>query len=439
MTTSGEEFRFEPQPRAAAWLRQQLDKCLAASPTLIDLQQRFYNETSTRLTDFVERLGVGSEPPELRAVGFREAGPRLWVHDDGMFPVVECLGPRAVMLRVDDVIDFAAGHQCLGKVQGAPLAPTRRILVCEEGGVQVWAVERNAGRLNDDTEQTQSELVLRYGEAFRTRRRAHASDEEGFAHALEIARDATRALGAAYASELFFRAEREYWESRNDAGAFQKRRQDALGLGWGNRDHHTYRSSRQAFRSLIEVLEVLGMKCRERFYAGAEAGWGAQVMEHPDTGSMVFADVDLSQEEVLLDFAHDGLAPREHLGTVGLWCQLHGEAFLQAGLHHLEGQFDFEHASRTFERHGGTMSPFTNFPHLKQRFTVGQRWAVSSTRLEEALRNGWLTQAQADGFLLDGALGSHLEILERNDGFKGFNQKGISEIIAATDPRGAAA
>ena len=33
------------------------------------------------------------------------------------------------------------------------------------------------------------------------------------------------------------------------------------------------------------------------------------------------------------------------------------------------------------------------------------------------------------------ALGSHLENLERNDGFKGFNQQGVSDIIARTDPR----
>ena len=34
-----------------------------------------------------------------------------------------------------------------------------------------------------------------------------------------------------------------------------------------------------------------------------------------------------------------------------------------------------------------------------------------------------------------GAIGSHLENLERNEGFKGFNQTGVSEIISATDPR----
>ena len=34
-----------------------------------------------------------------------------------------------------------------------------------------------------------------------------------------------------------------------------------------------------------------------------------------------------------------------------------------------------------------------------------------------------------------GAVGSHLEILQRSDGFKGFNQSGVSKIISKTDPR----
>jgi hypothetical protein len=34
-----------------------------------------------------------------------------------------------------------------------------------------------------------------------------------------------------------------------------------------------------------------------------------------------------------------------------------------------------------------------------------------------------------------GAIGSHLENLERNDGYKGFNQQGVSDIISKTDPR----
>ena len=45
------------------------------------------------------------------------------------------------------------------------------------------------------------------------------------------------------------------------------------------------------------------------------------------------------------------------------------------------------------------------------------------------------SRAQADGFIRDGALGSHLENLERRGGFKGFNQKSVSAVISATDPR----
>ena len=30
---------------------------------------------------------------------------------------------------------------------------------------------------------------------------------------------------------------------------------------------------------------------------------------------------------------------------------------------------------------------------------------------------------------------AHFELLERNDGYKGFNQAGINKIIEATDPR----
>ena len=38
-------------------------------------------------------------------------------------------------------------------------------------------------------------------------------------------------------------------------------------------------------------------------------------------------------------------------------------------------------------------------------------------------------------FVNEGAIGSHLENLQRKGGFKGFNQKSVSVIIAATDPR----
>ena len=81
-------------------------------------------------------------------------------------------------------------------------------------------------------------------------------------------------LGRDLTCDLFFAAEREYWQRKNRAAQVQKARQDKLGLGWANHDHHTYRSSREHFADLIAVHEKLGLVCRERFYAGKEAGWG---------------------------------------------------------------------------------------------------------------------------------------------------------------------
>jgi hypothetical protein len=187
---------------------------------------------------------------------------------------------------------------------------------------------------------------------------------------------------------------------------------------------------------MIALFEKLGLLCRERFYAGADAGWGAQVMEHPFAGFVVFADVDLSPEELRGDFSHAGLSPRNDLGTVGLWCALHGEAILQAGMHHLECQFEFDALKRQLEEgQVKVMEPFTDFSYLRQAFTEGEMWPVEAERMARLLEKGQITTAQADQFRRQGALGSHLENLERNDGFKGFNQTGVSDIISRTDPR----
>jgi hypothetical protein len=160
-------------------------------------------------------------------------------------------------------------------------------------------------------------------------------------------------------------------------------------------------------------------------------------MENTRAGIVAFNDVDLSPDELLEDFSHQPLAPRDHLGTVGLWCGLHGEAFLQAGMHHLECQFDFDAlANRLKQEHNiQVMKPFTNFPFLRQAFTEGERWPVAEDRLQRLLAQRLITPEQAAQFRAQGAIGSHLENLERNEGYKGFNQKGVSEIISATDPR----
>src|SRR5207247_5729003 len=223
----------------------------------------------------------------------------------------------------------------------------------------------------------QAEAFLKARELWHTRPRVFSEDTDGYwsAHATldriigMVARD--------LACHVVFDGERAYWQRRNRAAQFQKQRQDRLGLGWGNHDHHTFRSSREHFLDLMRVMEKLGFERRERYYAGAQAGWGAQILEQPVEGIVAFCDVDLEPEETEVDFSRQLLPPSKRLGTIGLWVGLHGESFLEAGLHHLECRFDHQLLREHLAAQGaGTMKRCCESRVLEQAFREGDRWRV---------------------------------------------------------------
>lgn len=449
------EFVWEVQPAAAQWLHSAVAAFADENSLVGALATALHERTGTRLVDWLDHLAydgtsLGASPAELRSVGYaaESCEDQVWRHAQGMFPPVLTNASRAgVALRCDSVeaglerLPVAIGlrRRKLGPGTTLPAgSPLRVVSLDPQADVQVWLVERHgcARFVSQPPSTDQLEAASRHAVAFGSRQRAFDGLDQGFAHARNLFAAASADLGTAWACDLFFAAERAYWQSRNQAGRVQYERQQQLGLGWANHDHHTYRSSRAGFVPLIATLEQMGFVGRERFYAGREAGWGAQVLEQPESGVVIFADVDLSPDEVAGDFAHEPLAERDELGTVGLWCALHGEAFFEAGMHHLECQFDFNAARRQLAERGvETMAPFTNLPFLKQAFTKGEVWQVDMQRIERLLAQGCITPEQAEHFCREGALGSHLEILERNEGYKGFNQTGISEIITRTDPR----
>jgi len=444
------EFHWEPQPAAQAIVSELITEFLSRCGRSSELAERMRSETGTRFidwVDFVETPVDAGLEDRLAEAGFEPATDldhprRAWHHPGAILPpVLEARGPSLrVGIKVDSVADFVAAHAVPNDrvIQGDPWSRLRMVPAAYGDNVELWAVERHGyrGFAVAPSEPARSVRTLQHFESLRRRARDWPDDEQGFARVNALVDAAIADLGVHGACDLFFNAEREYWQRRNRAAQVQKSRQDRLGLGWANHDHHTYRSSRSRFRRLVALLEKLGFHCRERFYAGEEAGWGAQVLEQPVCGLTVFADVDLSPEEVAGNFAHEPLAPRGELGTVGLWCGLHGESILQAGMHHLECVFDFEALRDQLAAAGvPCMAPFTNFPFLRQAFTQGERWKVDPDRVEALRERNQITHAQAHEFLVQGAVGSHLENLERNDGYKGFNQTGVSDIIARTDPR----
>jgi hypothetical protein len=413
-----------------------------------ELSRRMRDETGTLILDWVDYLLLpASDEAELRATGYTDdpladapdAQKQLW-HPEAMLPRVlvaptNAKYPLALGIRADEVAIFAGVHGMTNEIEGAPLSRFRRMLIREENGARLEVVERRGYR-GYVTADSDEKAFLAARELWQTRKRVGLDIAEGFRDSLARLQQMIDLVGRDLACHLVFEEERRYWEKRNRAGAEQKRRQDLLGLGWANHDHHTFRSSREGFVHLIKAWEMLGFHRRERYYAGKEAGWGAQIVEQPVEGITIFNDVDLNPDEVEIDFSRKPLAPQPKLGTIGLWCGLHGESFLEAGMHHLECRFDHNLLRDQLAKEGiETMKPFSDFPFLKQAFTKGERWLVRRERLDRLRANGSITDAQVEEFSRDGAIGSHLENLQRWGGFKGFNQHAVSLIIAETDPR----
>ncbi|MFQ5863367.1 MAG: hypothetical protein ACE5IC_09645 [Candidatus Brocadiales bacterium] len=446
-------FDWKRCPAAERFLMERVGAFLEVNQWAANFTKTLEGKTSTLFFDWIDHIIIpdtGGIRAELEEIGFSRnllaetpSDTSAFSHTGAIFPAIlvkEGAGRPVleVALKPESVADFAAVHGLAHAVEGAPLSRYRRLLVSEDNGTKLLAVERRAyqGYLIG---VSSSEYYTEYAtaeELWRARNRWYDSEEDGFRETGKIVDDMISRVGRDLAGHIVFRVEREYWLGRNRAARVQKGRQDTLGLGWGNHDHHTFRCSRTHMPDLIKILEKLGFECRERFYAGEEAGWGAQVLEHPVLQIAIFADLDLAPEETEVDFAHQPLPMKKKLGTVGLWVGLHGESFFQAGLHHVAGRFDFERLREDLVKEGvSIMEPFSYFDFLKQAFAEGEVWRVIPERAKRLLEDGSITEKQYKRFIKKGARGSHLENLQRREGFKGFNQKSVSAIIQATDPR----
>ncbi|HEU5116135.1 MAG TPA: hypothetical protein VFT74_05600 [Isosphaeraceae bacterium] len=465
LATPPRTFEWKRFPEAEALVDRLLRTFLEDHAFAARLAGRMMTETSTRFVDWVDHLVLSPRASlvgSLESVGYRrdiltnyDVNALVFEHDGGLFPrvaVAAAASPgrevQEVALKVESIADFSRAHDLGLEAKGYALGPYR-IAKMVEGSSALSVVERRGYRGFDPYSSEMARLgrmtpqfardALAARDLWHGRRRRFDDDAEGFDHTDSVLERVIELCGGStdLACHLIFESERDYWESRNHAARIQKQRQDRLGLGWANHDHHTFRSSRRFFPRLIAIFERLGFSLREHFHAGANAGWGAQVLEHPNTGIVIFADLDLAPEEVSEDFAHKPLPDLPRPNTVGLWVGLHGESILEAGMHHLEAQFDFDGLRDDLRTEAGieTMKPFSDFPFLRQAFTQGERWPVNLARADRLLAQGWIDDDQRRRFVSEGAIGSHLENLQRREGYKGFNQQAVSAIIAATDPR----
>jgi hypothetical protein len=440
---------WQCHPDAERLIEQILDKCCSDNEDLAHLKGELHRYTSTRLFDWIDHVYIGSSPEmdhELRKCGFEQeqtrASYRVFFHPGAQLPRIvvfnEMQARHDVAVLVESIADFLCVRGLSKPIEGAPLSAFRSCMISSRNRTTFWVVERRGTLSIEPAYPPKEDLdhVVKAMELWQTRPRNMEDEDQCMNLTIELAQNLVSLVGQDMAASIVLECERKYWQSRNVPGQLQKNRQDKVGMGWANHDHHTFRSSRKRFSSLVRLFEILGFHCRERYYAGEEAGWGAQIMENPRGKFVLFLDVDLGADEVSQEFAHEPLPELKSLGTIGLWCALHGDSILKAGMHHLEAQFFFDDLKKDLSEIGvQMMEPFSSFPFLKQAFTRGEIWHVEPARVYRLLEKELITKAQADQFLTHGTVGSHLENLQRREGYKGFNQKNVSKIIKSTDPR----
>lgn len=431
-------------PEAAAFFRTLLDRFVEANPPLEAIRSRLA-AVGVDIAVLVDHWVVPENSVSthlLKQLGLAETvlpeGDRVWGHPAARLPRLRFKKDKTVLaLGIESIEDFTTAHALeTHAIHGEPEATYRCGHVALPVG-ELMPVQRRGSDgfapLDLDEEARRALPWLR--DAFDQRPR-HGPETEAVANAMQSFDQAARILGQGRAVEEFFAAERRFYLKRNALARWQGARQTAVGIGWSNHDHHTYRTARPTFQPLIQAFVHMGFIPRERFHAGPDAGWGAQILDHPLSRIVVFADVDLGDRETDIDFARTPLPESDRLGTIGLWCALHGSSIGPAGLHHLECEFLHDIVrDQCIAAGGSVMPPFTDLPMLRQSFTEAEIWTVEPDRIGRLISEAKLSPEEARRFLSEGAKGSHLEILQRWEGYKGFDKTSVSGIIRSTDAR----
>lgn len=417
-------------------LRDVLGRCSAAA----SFEQWLLTSTAVRLRDIVDHIAIADERDfgDFADAGWSETKNGEWRNSGGLFPAVVRHSRPAIWLRVENVALFLRAYALDIPIEGPEHGPVRKAVAFSGDGVEVGIIERN-GWPGMEVPEVAPSLIRRariHGQIFRTRRRNFDSVEQGLRHTESLVDSAVGDLGPHWSCSIWLGAERDYWVQRCRAGRVQKERQDRAGIGWSNIDHHTYDGSRAHFRHSIRIFEKLGYELREMLYAGELAGWGSQVLEQPVIGSTIFADVDLAPDELAVDFSHEELPPLGRHRRAGLLSFLLGESILAAGLNHVAGLYDQAALRAQLAEFGVTMmAPFSDFTYLYQELTEGQRGPVDPRAVDLLERGGHIGAEEAEMLRLEGAIISHLENIERNEGYKGFNRDGIDSVLRKLDPR----
>jgi len=246
-------------PKADRFVRAGIKKFLSKHAFAKKLARRMAEETSTEFLVWVDHLVFPArelKPITLNQLGFvrdkKAAAPhgvKVFRHPHSDLPSVLYLSKaRAVScaIKTESIRQFQLAHTMLHAIEGRLYSPLRMIRI-RESGSELIVLERRGGTGFIPGKRNVSDYYVAGFKRWAQRCRHFKSDAQGMRETLKLARILVKDLDEAAAATAFLEGERVYWQGRNFAARVQKARQDALGLGWANHDHHTFRSSRPLF------------------------------------------------------------------------------------------------------------------------------------------------------------------------------------------------
>ena len=250
-------FPWQCHPKAEQFTKHLLEQAVAQSSFIAQLEQELQDQTNTRLFDWVDHFVVGYSADleiKLQELGYVieavHADYRVFHHPGAKLAriIVKDKGAplQGVAVLAEDIAHFLMVRGIGSQIEGSILSEYRRCCVSTEEGVSLWIVERRASTgiepiYHNDTYQAR---YLQAVEIWETRPRDMEDDDEAMMHTLSLGRRLVELVGQDLAAWIILFVERQYWQARNTAAQVQKDRQDRLGMGWANHDHHTFRSSR---------------------------------------------------------------------------------------------------------------------------------------------------------------------------------------------------
>ena len=405
--------------RAGAFIAAIVEHALSRMPAARALGDVLLEKCGVRLCDLIDHIALPDHAIPA-ALGWREDSAGVW-RQRGLPDLVRA--PRLTLALCVEDLDRFLSHLDIGTQAEVDLfGASRRARLLTHEETWLAAVERN-GRVDyakRHVPQWRAQHARLHQQTFRTRRRSFRTADSGLSETLRLVLAAVSDLGAAWACDLFLRAEREYWQRRCTAGCLQSRRQESAGIGWSNIDHYGYVASRQHVAQTIDLFVALGFEPSDVISSG---DWASQLLRHVTLDACVAVDADLGPRERPEDIGKSPVKPLIWHGPAGLWSALHGEGLLEGGLHRLACRFDRTAIARILRADAvDLLAPTSSRAAFFQQHTAAEVQPVDPKRVARLERAEFLSADEARLFAHEGALGSQMVIVERNDGFTGHDQ-----------------